>query len=375
MDLLQTATDNYRKLLDKEYNIVVGKNKQLFSYKLTFTKHDFKHIIGLHKLKDLPDVYTASSEKLYDDIVKQRLDLSDINNSAYIAEVLNRVENLVYLESYLDTSQTVYQWDKNKSPFSDIDANIMLPVPSIPFNNETAYVFFKSYDGNKLQIADFFTDSVLKENPVSLFSTRRDYTKGQVRPPALLYKDKIELLTGNKTVILDKLSPTKSLQNEHNTSNKPMQMSISEDNNISTNFTILNDGTVALASTTPPNDLFTQLANNLVKGLDNIVHRASTAIEKINQAVTKAVHSMTTPKSHSEARRASQSKNKGNSPKKKQVAKKAVSVAPAKRSEQKQEQRSSVLGDITSARKELEKQRREAPTKENHIKKKNNIEI
>ena len=76
------------------------------------------------------------------------------------------------------------------------------------------------------------------------------------------------------------------------------------------------------------------------------------------------------PKSHSEARRASQSKNKGNSPKKKQVAKKAVSVAPAKRSE-KQEQRSSVLGDITSARKELEKQHREAPTKEKH----NNIEI
>lgn len=158
------------------------------------------------------------------------------------------------------------------------------------------------------------------------------------------------------------------------TANKPMQMSISEDNNIPTKFTILNDGTVALASTTPPNDLFTQLANNLVKGLDNIVHRASTAIEKINQAVTKAVHSMTAQKSHSEARRASQSKNKGNSPKKKQVAKKAVSVAPAKRSE-KQEQRSSVLGDITTARKELEKQRREAPTKDNHIKKKNNIEI
>ena len=75
------------------------------------------------------------------------------------------------------------------------------------------------------------------------------------------------------------------------------------------------------------------------------------------------------PKLHSEARRALQSKNKGNSSKKKQVAKKAVSVASAKRSEQKQEQRSSVLGDITSARKELEKQRREAPTKDNHIKK------
>lgn len=156
MDLLQTATDNYQKLLDKEYNIVVGKNKKLSSYKLTFTKDDFKHVAGLHKLKDLPDVYTASSEKLYDDIVKQRLDLSDISSSTYIAEVLNRIENLVYLENYLDIAQTLYLWDKSKSPFSNIDANVMIPVPSTPFNGETAYVFFKSYNGNELQIADFF---------------------------------------------------------------------------------------------------------------------------------------------------------------------------------------------------------------------------
>ena len=96
--------------------------------------------------------------------------------------------------------------------------------------------------------------------------------------------------------------------------NKPKQMSISEDNIIPTNFTMQGCGVVALAPTMLPNDLFTQLANNLVKGLDNIVQ-------------------------------------KGNSPKKKQAAKKAVSVAPAKRSE-KQEQRSSVLGDIKNIRAE-----------------------
>ena len=61
--------------------------------------------------------------------------------------------------------------------------------------------------------------------------------------------------------------------------------------------------------------------------------------------------SLYAPKSHSEARRASQSENKGNSPKKKQVAKKAVSIAPVKRSE-KQDQRSSVLGDINKIRAE-----------------------
>lgn len=206
MDLLQTATENFQKLLFKEYNIIVGKNKKLFSYKLAFTKNDFKHIAGLHKLKDIPDVYTASSEKIYDDVIKQRINISNINNSIYIAEVYNRINNLVYLEIYLDTAQAIYQWDKNKSSFSNIDADLMISVPSIPFIGENAYIFFKFCNTGRFQITDFFTDSVLKENPVSLFSTRRDYTKGQARPPAMLYKEKVELLTGNSTVFLDRLS-------------------------------------------------------------------------------------------------------------------------------------------------------------------------
>lgn len=112
MDILQTASHNYKKLIEKEYNIVVGKNKRLTSYKFKFTKNDFKHIAGLHKLKDLPDIYTASSMKLFDDIIKNRLDLSDIINSTYYQLVANRIENLVYLENYLDNAQTIYKWDK-----------------------------------------------------------------------------------------------------------------------------------------------------------------------------------------------------------------------------------------------------------------------
>lgn len=136
------------------------------------------------------------------------------------------------------------------------------------------------------------------------------------------------------------------------TPSKTLQASITEDNIIPTNLTIQGDGAVDLAPTLPLDDLFTQLADSLVKGLDNIVHKASVAIEKINQAVTKAIHSALPSKSHSEAHRASPNKNKGNSPKKKKTVKKAVSVAPAKRSEQKQEHRSSVIGDIKNIRAE-----------------------
>ena len=125
------------------------------------------------------------------------------------------------------------------------------------------------------------------------------------------------------------------------TANKPMQMSISEDNIIPTNITI-QGGAVALAPTIPPNGLFNQFIDNLVKGLDNVVHKVSAAIEKINQVI----HSITAPKSHSEARRASQSKSKGNSPKKKKAAENARSVVPVKRSVHEQEERTSVVGQI-----------------------------
>ena len=130
------------------------------------------------------------------------------------------------------------------------------------------------------------------------------------------------------------------------TSSKPTQMSITEDNVIPTNFTTQGDGIVALAPTMPPNDLFTQLTNNLLKGLANIAHKASIGIEKLNRAVTDTVNSLFAPKSHSEAHRASQSKNKGNSPKKKKAAENARSVVPVKRSVHEQEERTSVVGQI-----------------------------
>lgn len=133
---------------------------------------------------------------------------------------------------------------------------------------------------------------------------------------------------------------------------KPTQMSITENNTPLANIIMQGGDAAVLAPAITPKELFNQFFDTLVEGLDSVVHKASAAIEKINQAVTKAVHSTITPKSHGEARRASQSKSKGNSPKKKQVAKNAVSVAPAKRSEQKQEQRSSVLSDIKNIRAE-----------------------
>ena len=129
------------------------------------------------------------------------------------------------------------------------------------------------------------------------------------------------------------------------TASKSIKMSTIEDKSIPMNLSV-QGGAVALSPTVPPNDIFTKMANALVKGLDIVVHKASIGIDKLNIAVTNAVNSLFAPKTHTEARRASQSKSKGNSPKKKKVAENARSVAPVKRSVNEQEGRTSIVGQI-----------------------------
>lgn len=129
------------------------------------------------------------------------------------------------------------------------------------------------------------------------------------------------------------------------TASKSIKMSTIEDKSIPMNLSV-QGGAVALSPTVPPNDIFTKMANALVKGLDIVVHKASIGIEKLNRAVTDTVNSLFAPETHSEARSASQSKSKGISPKKKKVAENTRSVAPVKRSVNEQEGRTSIVGQI-----------------------------
>lgn len=129
------------------------------------------------------------------------------------------------------------------------------------------------------------------------------------------------------------------------TASKSIKMSTIEDKSIPMNLSV-QGGAVALSPTVPPNDIFTKMANALVKGLDKVVHKASIGIEKLNRSVTDTVNSLFAPETHSEARSASQSKSKGNSPKKKKVAENTRSVASVKRSVHEHEERTSIVGQI-----------------------------
>lgn len=212
-------------MLDTEYLFVSGKNGQLHSHILQFTSDEFKHTIGLHKLTDIPSVRRSSSSNLLFSIKSDQLTINDISCSTYYPQIENRIKNLVHLENYLDNAPLYYNWEAKRSPFSGIEASIMIPSQSLVDSEQNTYIFFKNTNSGTLKLSDCIVETAKSQKPVSLISDNRDYARGQVRPPTLLYKEKREISTGIITVLFDKLSLQQTGQNEQSDTEKTMEMS------------------------------------------------------------------------------------------------------------------------------------------------------
>lgn len=53
MDKLQRRALSFKKLLDYEYKIILGRKDKTTEIAIDFEKKDFPHLIGLHKLTDI----------------------------------------------------------------------------------------------------------------------------------------------------------------------------------------------------------------------------------------------------------------------------------------------------------------------------------
>ena len=72
MDKLQKRAFSFRKLLDYEYKITLGRKGKKTELVINFEKTDFPHLIGLHKLTDVLNSNIAT-EKLFDDCLSGKL--------------------------------------------------------------------------------------------------------------------------------------------------------------------------------------------------------------------------------------------------------------------------------------------------------------
>ncbi|MFV0401233.1 MAG: PBECR4 domain-containing protein [Oscillospiraceae bacterium] len=125
---IKECAANFENLLDKEYNIVLGKKGVTYDITLNFTEYEFKHLAGLHYLTDIEGVAGDSSKRVFDSIVNGSITDDTLKNSRFYGDICARIESLSKLESILDSVSTSYyfKYDENKSRHSRITADFII---------------------------------------------------------------------------------------------------------------------------------------------------------------------------------------------------------------------------------------------------------
>ncbi len=66
VDKLQRCALAFQKLIDTQYEIIIGRKGQMSKIILNFSETEFVHLTGLHKLVDNDFFRTASRKKVFD---------------------------------------------------------------------------------------------------------------------------------------------------------------------------------------------------------------------------------------------------------------------------------------------------------------------
>ncbi|MFI3325250.1 MAG: PBECR4 domain-containing protein [Clostridia bacterium] len=188
MDELFACAKSFEKLLNIKYHIILGRKENLIDLNIVFTKWDFHHLIGLGKLKDLR-VARQNREEVFNSIISNKTTYDKICTSRYISQIEDRFFPLSNIEKLFDDNNIIFRYNEKVNMFSLIQADFLL---STPLNEDDIYIFISQKEDNTYFCRSFFP------------KTNRDYTKGQTKY-TLLYKEKINLKSGETVVQYDKL--------------------------------------------------------------------------------------------------------------------------------------------------------------------------
>lgn len=194
MDLLMECASVFRNLMDYQYRFTLGRKGRLKEITLGFSETDFHHLVGLHKLKDT-EIARANRSMVFRDILARRITYDTIAKSAFIEEILSRLEAFPNLEALLDHDQLVFRYNKKIYPYSAIESEFLLKMGDRTILDIT-FLFLDKAEHGIYYCRSFF--------PME----RTDYTKGQMQY-TLLKKEKINTRTGAVTIQYDRLTPKK----------------------------------------------------------------------------------------------------------------------------------------------------------------------
>ena len=146
IDYLYEAAVFYKDNLEnRRFNISITRRNKNLSLELLFLPQHFYHLIGLHKLTDLPYLKRSSSN-VYKEILLKKLTYPRIAKSEHIDEILNRLINYKEMLNILNADSLFFKSLHGK--FKGIDSDCVLtrmisqaPLFSFLFlvNNKNVY--------------------------------------------------------------------------------------------------------------------------------------------------------------------------------------------------------------------------------------------
>lgn len=178
------AQNAFSKLLDIEYEFILGRKGKSVTLRIEFQKLHFFHLVGLQYLRDLPKL-AISAEDVYNQIESGHLSTTYIESSHNYDYIKNRVIHLPFLEQIFDSNDTIFKYNPALQAFSVIEADFLLKNA---INQIPVFVFLSKDKNEKYFCKSFFTD------------TKKDYAEHQTKW-TVLYKKKIIKSSNTETVL------------------------------------------------------------------------------------------------------------------------------------------------------------------------------
>lgn len=132
-NLLFEASEAYEEIL---YNDYIYELEDGSVIKVYFTKDDFHHLIGLHKLKDIAEVNKnkKSTANIYKDIRNKKITHKTIENSVFLEDMYKRMTNFQDIKEVV-YSKAIIRFDKKKVPSSLLKGDTLLYKEQLVENN------------------------------------------------------------------------------------------------------------------------------------------------------------------------------------------------------------------------------------------------
>lgn len=178
MYILGKSETAYNRLLGIKYEIVLGKKGKTTTFTIYFEKHEFYHVTRLQYLKDIREL-KADCSVLFDRILTDDTFRLKILNPCFIDKITDRINQLINLENFIDSNDTIFKYTETVNPYSKIKADFLLMNKNVNFN---LFLFLAYKQECVCFCRSFFSDN------------RLDNSKNQITM-ALLYKKKTFLQT------------------------------------------------------------------------------------------------------------------------------------------------------------------------------------